>query len=515
LVEAAILNADAPDRMTAGRVFFSLLPTLLYLLVFMFLARGAAKGQLGLYGGKGGIFGIGKSISKTNKSKVTFKDVAGIKEEKEELEEIVDFLKRPKKYASMGARIPKGVILYGPPGTGKTLLAKAVSGESNVPFLEASGASFDDMFVGVGAKRVRELFDKAKKLSPCIIFIDEIDALAGKRGGKFNIQGNEQTINQLLSEMDGFNTQAGIIIIGATNRLESIDEAVLRPGRFDRHIQINLPDISERREILKLHAKNKNLSNKIDLEEVARKTPGFSGAQLENVLNEAALLAVRGNKKFISTSEIDESIDRVMAGPAKKGRKILLAEKKQIAYHEAGHAIAGLYTDDGEIVEKITIIPRGKAAGYVLSVPKVQERSISTKSQLLSTILTMLAGRAAEELFFGLENISTGASNDLYKATQIARNIVLKFGMSREAGMTQFIPSEEPENPYKNNYSETYARIIDDELFPDLPIYTNSFGSEIINSFLERFESVKGKKFDPKIVTLDLVSEHFITTDIK
>ncbi|ADX98390.1 ATP-dependent zinc metalloprotease FtsH [Mycoplasma suis] len=465
LIEAAILNPQDPNRLTAGRVFISLLPTLLYLLIFIALARGASKGSFGLYGGKGSIFGIGKSISKRNKSNITFKDVAGIKEEKEELEEIVDFLKRPKKYASMGARIPKGVILYGPPGTGKTLLAKAVSGESNVPFLEASGASFDDMFVGVGAKRVRELFEKAKKLSPCIIFIDEIDALAGKRGGKFNLQqGNEQTINQLLSEMDGFNTQAGIIVIAATNRLESIDDAVLRPGRFDRHIQIDLPDIAERREILKLHAKNKNLSNRVNLEEIARKTPGFSGAQLENVLNEAALLTVRFNKKTISTSEIDEAIDRVMAGPAKKGRKAMFSERKQIAYHEAGHAIAGIYTDDGELVEKITIIPRGRAAGYVLSVPKVQERTISTKKQLKSTILTLLAGRAAEEIFFGVDNISTGAANDLYKATSIARNIVLKFGMTQSAGMTQFIPSEEAENPYKNNYSENYAQIIDEEI---------------------------------------------------
>ncbi|AFO52500.1 cell division protease ftsH-like protein [Candidatus Mycoplasma haematolamae str. Purdue] len=464
LIEAAVLNPSDPNRLTPARVFFSLLPTILYLLVFIFMARGAMKGQLGIYGGKGSIFGIGKSISQTKKANVTFKDVAGIKEEKEELEEIVDFLKRPKKYSAMGARIPKGVILYGPPGTGKTLLAKAVSGESNVPFLEASGASFDDMFVGVGAKRVRELFEKAKKLSPCIIFIDEIDALAGKRGGKFNIQGNEQTINQLLSEMDGFNTQSGIIIIAATNRLESIDEAVLRPGRFDRHIQINLPDIAERRSILTLHAKNKNLSNKVNLEEIARKTPGFSGAQLENVLNEAALLTVRANKKVISTREIDEAIDRVMAGPAKKGRKILFNERKQIAYHESGHAIAGLYTEDGELVEKITIIPRGRAAGYVLSVPKTQERTISTKRQLLSSILTLLAGRAAEELFFGYDNISTGAANDLYKATQIARNIVLRFGMTKSAGMVQYLPSEEGENPYKNNYSEEYAKLIDDEM---------------------------------------------------
>ncbi|AHC40065.1 cell division protein FtsH [Mycoplasma ovis str. Michigan] len=464
LVEAATLNPQDPNRLTPARVFFSLLPTLLYLMVFVFMARATMKGQLGIYGGKGSIFGIGKSVSKTHKSDITFKDVAGIKEEKEELEEIVDFLKRPKKYSAMGARIPKGVILYGPPGTGKTLLAKAVSGESNVPFLEASGASFDDMFVGVGAKRVRELFDKARKLAPCIIFIDEIDALAGRRGGKYNIQGNEQTINQLLSEMDGFNTHAGIIIIAATNRLESIDQAVLRPGRFDRHIQINLPDISERREILKLHAKNKNLSDKVNLEEIARKTPGFSGAQLENVLNEAALLTVRERKKVISTKEIDEAIDRVMAGPAKRGRKISFSEKKQIAYHEAGHAIAGLYTEDGEIVEKITIIPRGQAAGYVLSVPKVQERTISTKAQLLSSILTLLAGRAAEEIFFGPNNISTGASNDLYKATQIARSIVLKFGMTNVAGMVQYIPSEEGENPYKNNYSDKYAEIIDKEV---------------------------------------------------
>lgn len=465
LANFAVHNPSNPNRMTVGSVLFSLLPSFLYLAIFFFLMRSTMKNQMGLYG-KDSIFNIGKSLSQTAKSKKTFEDVAGIEEEKEELEEIVDYLKNPQKYNSMGARTPKGVILYGPPGTGKTLLAKAISGEANVPFLETSGASFDEMFVGLGAKRIRELFQKAKKLAPCIIFIDEIDALASKRGGKYSMSsGNDQTINQFLSEMDGFGDNSGIVVIAATNRLSSIDEAVLRPGRFDRHIMINLPDISERKAILKIHAKNKNISSQVDMDDVARKTPGFSGAQLENILNEATLLAVRQNKKIIGNVEISEAIDRVMAGPAKKNRKMSFSERKQIAHHEAGHAIAGVYAREGSKVEKITIIPRGQAGGYILTAPeKEANQLLTTKSQLLSRILTTLAGRAAEEIFFGIENISTGAANDLYHATAIAKNMVLRLGMSQDLGLVQHIPSEHDENPYKNNYSEHVAKIIDAEI---------------------------------------------------
>lgn len=465
LVDRAILNPIDPHRITAASIFLSLLPGLFYMGFVLFLARSAAKGQGIGISGAGGMFGFGGSAGRTTKSKVTFKNVGGIKEEKEELEEIVDYLKNPNKYDAMGARIPKGVMLYGPPGTGKTLLAKAISGEANVPFIEVSGSSFDEMFVGLGAKRVRDLFAKAKKLAPCIIFIDEIDSVAGKRGSK-NIGGGgglaDQTINQLLAEMDGFNTSNGIMVIAATNQLEVLDDAILRPGRFDRHIMVGLPDVREREDILKVHAKNKNISSSVIFADIARRTPGFSGAQLENILNEATLLAVREDKKVIDEKHIDEAIDRVIAGPAKKSRKISFNEKKQIAYHEAGHAIVGLYCEGGEVVEKVTIIPRGKAAGYMISTPK--ETFNYRRDEMLSMVTTTLAGRAAEEVFFGEEKISVGASNDLFKVTNIVRNMVTKFGMSKNLGLTQYEPSEGISNPYRSTYSERYSELIDDEM---------------------------------------------------
>ncbi len=418
--------------------------------------------------GEESIFGIGKSTARIAKSIVKFSDVAGIEEEKNELIEIVDYLKNPEKYAAMGARTPRGVILYGPPGTGKTLLAKAVAGEASVPFFQASGSSFDDMLVGVGAKRVRDLFNRAKKAAPSIIFIDEIDSVAGKRG-RNEITGGaggiaDQTINQLLAEMDGFNTKTGIVIMAATNRLDSLDEAILRPGRFDRHIQVNLPDIKEREAILKIHARNKNLSAKVNLSNIARRTPGFSGAQLENLLNEATLLAVRLNKTAIGMSEIDEAIDRVIAGPAKHSRVITEEEKKQIAYHEAGHALVGLHTVGGDVVEKITIIPRGSAAGYTLATPEKQELAIQKKSDLLAIVRTTLAGRATEELIYGKNAISTGASNDLYKVTNIVKSMVTQLGMS-DVGMTQFIPSEGSRYTYgQKSFSEITNQKIDQEI---------------------------------------------------
>lgn len=446
-----------------GNFIIGLLPIILFTSLFIFGMRASMKAQAG----QDGIFGVGKTTAKKIKTNVNFKDVAGIEEEKQELIEIVDYLKNPQKYASMGARAPKGLILYGPPGTGKTLLAKAVSGEANVPFFEASGSSFDDMFVGVGAKRVRNLFAQAKKNAPCIIFIDEIDAVAGKRGSRNVVGGGggyaDQTINQLLSEMDGFNTAKGIVVMAATNRLDSLDDAILRPGRFDRQIQINLPDIRERTEILKIHAQNKNISSRVALEDVARRTPGFSGAQLENVLNEATILAVRHNKNVISTEEVDEAIDRVMAGPAKKSRSATEQDLKITAYHEAGHALVGLYVDGGELVEKITIIPRGKAAGYTLYAPSKQESMMRTKKELLSSVTTALAGRAAEELIFGIDNITTGAVNDFYKATNIVRSMVTQLGMSK-LGLTQFHPSEGQVNPYIKPYSDLTSKLIDQEI---------------------------------------------------
>lgn len=424
------------------------------------MMRGGAGAMAG-----GDIFSMGKSQAKLASSKVRFSDVGGIGEEKYELQEIVDFLKQPKKYASMGARVPKGVILYGPPGTGKTLLAKAVAGEANVPFLETSGSSFEDMLVGVGAKRVRDMFQRAKKSAPAIIFIDEIDSVAGKRNN--NRMGDSglanQTINELLSQMDGFNTSSGVIVIAATNRLDMLDEAILRPGRFDRQIPVNLPDINERVEILKIHARNKNISSKVSLEDVARRTPGFSGAQLENVLNEAALMAVRHNSNTISLGDIDEAIDRVVGGPAKHNRKVSFEEKKQIAFHEAGHALVGLNVEGSDIVEKITIVPRGQAAGYTIQTPAIQELQIQKKSDLLGLIASTLGGRASEEIIFGKDAISTGASNDLYKATNIAKAMVAKLGMT-DVGMMQYIPTEGEQNPYRNDYSEKTAEAIDQKI---------------------------------------------------
>ncbi|MDQ0513798.1 cell division protease FtsH [Mycoplasmoides fastidiosum] len=459
-------NSSIPSPSFLQSVIVSTIPILIYLIIVIFLIRLFMRAQAGA-AGQDSIFGVGKSNAKTVKLNITFKDVAGIKEEKEELMEIVDYLKNPGKYTAMGARTPKGIVLYGPPGTGKTLLAKAVSGEANVPFFEVSGASFDDMFVGVGAKRVRDLFNRAKKAAPCIIFIDEIDAVAGKRGNKMINGGSgglaDQTINQLLSELDGFNTSSGVVVIAATNRLDSLDDAILRPGRFDRHIQVNLPDIKEREEILKIHSRNKNLSSKVNLEDIARRTPGFSGAQLENVLNEATLLAVRYDRHSISTQDIDEAIDRVIAGPAKKSRIITLSERRKIAYHEAGHAIAGLYTQKGDVVEKITIIPRGQAGGYTLSAPVEQEVMLKSREDLLAIITTTLAGRAAEEVVFGPKEITSGASNDLYKVSNIVRAMVTQLGMSK-LGLTQYVPSEGEQNPYVKNYSDVTAKAIDDEI---------------------------------------------------
>jgi len=444
-------------------VLLQLLPSFLLIGLMVWYLSKMTK-MTGMGQGEESIFGMGKSQAKIAKSNVKFTDVAGIEEEKNELIEIVDYLKNPEKYAAMGARTPRGVVLYGPPGTGKTLLAKAVAGEASVPFFQASGSSFDDMLVGVGAKRVRDLFMRAKKAAPSIIFIDEIDSVAGKRG-RNDIAGGggiaDQTINQLLAEMDGFNTRTGVVIMAATNRLDFLDEAILRPGRFDRHIQVNLPDIKEREAILKIHARNKNLSAKVNLADVARRTPGFSGAQLENVLNEATLLSVRLNKTAIGIKEIDEAIDRVIAGPAKHSRVITEEEKKQIAYHEAGHALVGLHTKGGDVVEKITIIPRGAAAGYTLSTPEKQELAIQKKSDLLAIVRTTLGGRAAEEVIYGKDAISTGASNDLYKVTNIVKSMVAQLGMS-DVGMTQFIPTEGAQSVYaQKSFSELTNQKID------------------------------------------------------
>ena len=420
-------------------------------------------------GGNNKSFDFGKSRAKLDDSqkKVTFNDVAGLKEEKEELKELIDFLKNPKKFTKLGARIPKGVLLVGPPGTGKTLLARAVAGEANVPFYFISGSEFVELFVGVGASRVRDMFKQAKQNAPCLIFIDEIDAVGRQRGAGLGggHDEREQTLNQLLTEMDGFGANEGIIIIAATNRPDVLDPALLRPGRFDRQVTVNLPDAKGREEILGVHAKGKTFAPNITLSNLAKRTVGFSGADLENLLNEAALLTVRRNKKAITMAEIDEAHDRVLMGPAKKSHKYTEEEKKTVAYHEAGHAVVGIKLDGANDVQKITIIPRGRAGGYNLMLPK-EETYLRTKRQLLDSISGFLGGRVAEEIMFN--EVTTGASNDFEQATKIARAMVTEYGMS-DLGPIQF--EEQSSSVFlgrdynkTQNFSHEVAKQIDEEV---------------------------------------------------
>ncbi|EJD5675918.1 ATP-dependent zinc metalloprotease FtsH [Staphylococcus pseudintermedius] len=416
-------------------IISTLIPVLVIALLFIFFLSQAQGG-----GGGGRMMNFGKSKAKmydSQKGRVRFTDVAGADEEKQELIEIVDFLKDNKKFKQMGSRIPKGVLLVGPPGTGKTLLARAVAGEAGVPFFSISGSDFVEMFVGVGASRVRDLFENAKKNAPCIIFIDEIDAVGRQRGA--GVGGGhderEQTLNQLLVEMDGFGENEGIIMIAATNRPDILDPALLRPGRFDRQIQVGRPDMTGREAILHVHAKNKPLDETVDLKAIAQRTPGFSGADLENLLNEASLIAARSGKKKIDMRDIEEATDRVIAGPAKKSRVISEKERNIVAHHEAGHTIIGMVLDEAEVVHKVTIVPRGQAGGYAMMLPK-QDRFLMTEPELLDKICGLLGGRVAEDIIFN--EVSTGASNDFERATQIAREMVTKYGMSKKLGTVQF-----------------------------------------------------------------------------
>jgi len=407
----------------------TLLPILLFVLLFFFLMQQTQ-------GGGNRVMSFGKSRARLHtedKKKINFSDVAGADEVKEELEEIVEFLKNPKKFNELGARIPKGVLLYGPPGTGKTLLARAVAGEAGVPFFSISGSDFVEMFVGVGASRVRDLFEQAKKNAPCIVFIDEIDAVGRQRGAGLGggHDEREQTLNQLLVEMDGFAPNEGIIIIAATNRPDILDPALLRPGRFDREVTVGIPDINGRKEILKVHMRGKPLDDDVDVDVLARRTPGFTGADLENLVNEAALLSARRDKKKIGQAELEDSIERVIAGPEKKSRVISDFEKRLVSYHEAGHAVVGYLLPHTDPVHKVSIIPRGRAGGYTLLLPR-EDRFYMTKSQLLDQVVMLLGGRVAESII--LKEISTGAQNDLERSTELVRKMIMEYGMSEELG---------------------------------------------------------------------------------
>ena len=446
-------------------LFSSLLPMLLLIGVWFFIMQQTQ-------GGGSKVMSFGKSRAKLHneeKIKVTFADVAGAEEAKEELEEVVEFLKHPKKFNDLGARIPKGVLLFGPPGTGKTLLARAVAGEAGVPFFSISGSDFVEMFVGVGASRVRDLFEQAKKSAPCIVFIDEIDAVGRQRGAGLGggHDEREQTLNQLLVEMDGFGVNEGIIIIAATNRPDILDPALLRPGRFDRHIVVDKPDVKGRQEILKVHTKGKPVEKEADLDVLARRTPGFTGADLSNLVNEAALLSARRNKKRIGMEELEESVELVVAGPERKSKVISEKDKKLTAYHEAGHALIGMLMPNADPVHKVSIIPRGRAGGYTLMLPK-EDRNYATRSELKDQLKTLLGGRVAEALV--LEEISTGAQNDLERATELSRKMICEFGMSEVLGPITFGRRQDTQVflgrdiSRDRNYSEEVAYSIDKEV---------------------------------------------------
>ena len=458
-------NVQGAEQTSAWVTFLtSMIPFVIILLLFFFLLNNAQ-------GGGNKVMNFGKSKAKLyseEKKKVRFKDVAGADEEKQELVEVVEFLKDPRKFAELGARIPKGVLLVGPPGTGKTLLARAVAGEAGVPFFSISGSDFVEMFVGVGASRVRDLFENAKKNAPCIIFIDEIDAVGRQRGAGLGggHDEREQTLNQLLVEMDGFGANEGIIIIAATNRPDILDPALLRPGRFDRQITVDRPDLNGREAVLRVHAQGKPLADDVDLKAIAMRTPGFSGADLENLLNEAALVAARQDKKEVDMSDIDEATDRVIAGPAKKSRVISKKERNIVAFHESGHTVIGLVLDEADMVHKVTIVPRGQAGGYAVMLPR-EDRYFMTKPELYDKITGLLGGRVAEEIVFG--EVSTGAHNDFQRATSIARKMVTEYGMSDKLGPMQFGHSQGQvflgrDINNEQNYSDKIAYEIDTEI---------------------------------------------------
>ena len=459
------IKAELPPQPSFwSSILTSVLPMIVIVVLWFFMMNNAQ-------GGGSRVMSFGKSKAKLygdGKSRVLFRDVAGADEAKQELREVVEFLKAPQKYNQLGAKIPKGVLLYGPPGTGKTLLAKAVAGEAGVPFFSISGSDFVEMFVGVGASRVRDLFDQAKKNAPCIVFIDEIDAVGRQRGAGLGggHDEREQTLNQLLVEMDGFGANEGIIMIAATNRPDILDPALLRPGRFDRQIVVDRPDIRGRLAILKVHAKGKPIDSNVDMEVLARRTPGFTGADLANLVNEGALLAARHNQMTITMSDLEEAAERVMMGPERRSRVISDNEKRLTAYHEGGHTLVGMLLDHTDPVHKVTIIPRGRAGGYTLSLPK-EDRYYATRSELLDELKVLLGGRVAEALV--LHEISSGASNDLQRATELARQMTCEYGMSERLGAVTFGHRQQQvflgrDIGHENMYSEKIAAEIDGEI---------------------------------------------------
>lgn len=479
----------------------TMIPILLFVVLFFFLMQQTQ-------GGGNRVMSFGKSRARLHsdeKKKVTFADVAGAEEIKEELEEIVEFLKSPKKFQELGAKIPKGVLLFGPPGTGKTLLARAVAGEAGVPFFTISGSDFVEMFVGVGASRVRDLFEQAKKNAPCIVFVDEIDAVGRQRGAGLGggHDEREQTLNQLLVEMDGFAPNEGIIILAATNRPDILDPALLRPGRFDRQVVVDAPDVNGRKEILKVHIRGKPLEDSVDLEVLARRTPGFTGADLSNLTNEAALLAARQNRKKITMADLENSIERVIAGPEKKSKVISEKEKWLVCYHEGGHAVVGYLLPNTDPVHKVSIIPRGRAGGYTLLLPK-EDRYYATRSQLLDQITMLLGGRVAEDVV--LKEISTGAQNDLERATDIARKMVMEFGMSGLGPMTYGRKTDTPflgrDLARDRNYSEEVANAIDMEVRETIDRSYNK-AKELVEEHLETLHMVARTLFEKETIEAD------------